>query len=409
MQQIIGDADAAAAAAAAAKIVAFYLPQYHRVQENDEWWGQGFTDWTNVRKAKPLFHGHNQPRIPADLGYYDLADPDIHFRQAELAKSHRVSAFCYYVYWFSGRRILERPLDLVRSHEDLEMPYLLCWANEPWSRRWDGSEEQVLIEQTHSASHDAQFIEDVAEHLAGPRYVRIQNRPVLLVYRAGLLDEPLKTTDAMRERALRIGLGEIYLGMVQSFGHWDPISYGFDGAIEFPPHNLSIDAVAATLRQETSLNAGSISGPSYDDVIRVSLSRPVPSFDWFRGVMPDWDNTSRRGMRGTVYVGSTPSKFQGWVEAALESTYLFHPPGERLIFVNAWNEWAEAAYLEPDEAHGDAYLQSIQHALERTDELAIETARLLSDSNSPNVSTIALARAQWTADRPWMRTYAIAD
>lgn len=376
-------------------IAAFYLPQYHQIPENDEWWGDGFTDWVNVRRSQALFKGHNQPRVPSAFGYYDLRDEQTHFAHARLAKQFAVGAFCYYAYWFRGRRLLEAPLELVHSLPSLGMPYAICWANEPWSRRWDGSEHQILMAQDHDPTGDAAFIDDMAHHLLDPRYLRISGRPLLLIYRPGLLVDPLRTTDLMRERAVKLGIGELFLAMVQSFGHWDPISYGFDAAVEFPPHNLAVASTAAKVR--TALFAGSsrVSVASYLDAIRVSLSRPVPPFTWFRGVMPDWDNTPRRGARGTVYQGASPGAFRGWLDAVIESTYLFRPPGERLIFVNAWNEWAEGAHLEPDVTHGDAYLRTIREALEAARDLAEQTADLEQGglSQSPLQH---LARTRWT-------------
>ena len=386
-----------------AKVFAVYLPQYHRTPENDTWWGEGFTDWTNVRKARALFPGHDQPRVPKQLGYYDLTDPGIHYEQAALAKSFGIGGFCYYAYWFGGRRILERPLDVVLTRPDIDMPYMLCWANEPWSRRWDGSESELLIPQPHDPDRDAQFVDDIAPHLADGRYIRAEGKPFLLIYRVGLLQDPLRTTDLIRERAVKLGLGELYLAMVQTFGHWEPVSYGFDAAVEFPPHNLTVDPTAARWRDPEKLKTNGVWTASFDDVIRVSLSRSVPLFPWFRGVMPGWDNTPRRGQRGTVYVGADPGKFERWLEAALECTYLFQPPGRRFVFVNAWNEWAEGAHLEPDERSGEAYLEAVRLALARTRPLATGTAgqapRLPA---SDAIDLVTLARSPWIGRREWL-------
>lgn len=391
---------AAFLAEALAQVVAFYLPQYHAIRENSEWWGEGFTDWVNVRRARPLFEGHRQPRAPTALGHYDLLDPAIHHAQATLARTYGVAAFCYYAYWFRGERLLERPLALVAAHPDLAMPYAICWANESWSRRWDGSEHQVLMEQHHSPESDPGFIDDIAHHLIDPRYVRVQGRPLVLIYRPGLLVDPLRTTDALRARAVALGIGDLYLAMVQSFGHWEPLSYGFDAAVEFPPHNLAV-AGGAALHTPRALAAGRsrVSTASYLDAARVALSRPVPEFAWYRGVMPDWDNTPRRGSRGTAYEGATPDRFRRWLEAALECTYLFRPPGERLVFVNAWNEWAEGAHLEPDETFGDGNLAAVRAALDSTADLAVETAMMFR-ANAEAADLLRLARQRWTG-RPW--------
>lgn len=359
-----------------ARVVAFYLPQFHPIPENDEWWGPGFTEWTNVRGARPLFAGHDQPRVPTTLGYYDLRDADHHYAQAALARASGIAGFCYYAYWFGGRRLLEQPLNLVSSHPDLAMPYAICWANEPWSRRWDGSEDSVLMAQRHSPEGDVEFIDDIAIHLADPRYIRIDGRPLLLIYRAGLLVDPLRTTDALRERSVQLGLGDPYLAMVQTFGQWDPIGYGLDAAVEFPPHNLNLSRLAKP--NVPAADAG-FHGTlaDYQWAMAEVLSRPVPAHTWFRGVMTGWDNTPRRGNRGTVFVGSSPVWFGQWLQEALRFTYVFRRASERLVFVNSWNEWAEGAYLEPDASNGSSFLLAIEQALRATHGYALETAQIL--------------------------------
>jgi O-antigen biosynthesis protein len=378
-----------------ARVVAFYLPQFHPIPENDRWWGPGFTDWTNVRRARPWFDGHDQPRIPTSLGYYDLRDPDVHQAQAALARGNGVAAFCYYAYWFAGRRLLEQPLDLVGANPDLAMPYAICWANEPWSRRWDGSEHEILMPQRHSPQGDAAFIDDIGMHLADPRYLRIDGRPLLLIYRAGLLDDPLRTTDGLRERAVQLGLGDLYLAMVQSFGHWDPIGYGFDAAVEFPPHGSR--APRSTRLPGAAADDG-FRGTftDYESVMVDAVSRPLPAHPWFRGVMPRWDDTPRRGPHATVYTGSTPALFRQWLEEALRFTYLFHRPAERLVFINAWNEWGEGAYLEPDASNGSAYLQAVEEALRSTRGYALETAQILQTGAQGN-GLLEAARRAWRA------------
>jgi len=370
-------------------VVAFYLPQFHPIPENDGWWGPGFTEWTNVRSGTPQFDGHHQPRVPGALGYYDLRDPDTHIAQANLAHENGVRAFCYYAYYFGGRRLLEQPLNVVTERTDLAMPYAICWANESWSRRWDGSDHEVLVQQTHSPETDAGFIDAIANHLGDSRYLRVHGRPVIVLYRAGILTDPLRATDALRERATKLGLGEPYLAMVQSFGHSDPTSYGFDAAIEFPPHPFDYPAV---LRPTYPGFRGRVL--SYPGAVRLSLSRPAPAFPWFRGVMPDWDNSARRGSTGLVFVGSTPELFGDWVRDALRFTYLHRPLGERLLFVNAWNEWGEGAYLEPDGRHGDAYLRALRQALMSTGSYATESARLFGPSGETS-ELLRDARAGW--------------
>lgn len=374
-----------------AKVIAFYLPQFHPIPENDAWWGKGFTEWTNVRRAKPLFDGHDQPAVPTSLGYYDLRDIETHHAQAAIARAHGVAAFCYYAYWFGGRQLLEQPLALVGANPDLQMPYAICWANETWSRRWDGSENEILVPQRHSPEADPGFIDSIAGHLADPRYLRVDGRPLLILYRPGLLIDPLRTTDALRQRAVQLGLQEPYLAMVQTFGHWEPVSYGFDAAVEFPPHNLSIDPPAAIQRAAPTLGDGETPALWFEDAMRTCLSRRSPGFPWFRGVMPGWDNTPRRGPGGSVFVGATIDLFRGWLESVLEYTYLFNPPGRRLLFVNAWNEWAEGAYLEPDASRGTSRLEAVRDAIASTSTLARESAA------PSRGGLLDIARARWTS------------
>jgi lipopolysaccharide biosynthesis protein len=235
--------------------------------------------------------------------------------------------------------------------------------------------------QEHSPEHDARIIDDLAPHLSDPRYVRIDGKPVLVVYRSSILDDPMRTTDAMRERAARLGLGDLHLTMVQSFGAWDPRGLGFDSAVEFPPHGAgmwlnTIDPrgpQAPRLHDPAEYDGGMISYPA---TLEWAMSKPVPDFRWFRGVMPSWDNTPRRQERGTAFIGDSPELFQTWLERALQHTYLWNRPQDWLVFINAWNEWAEGAYLEPDVDTGRARLEAVDRALRHTDDLAAEVAAL---------------------------------
>ena len=358
-----------------AEVAAFYLPQYHQVPENSDWWGEGFTEWTNVRAARPFYRGHRQPNVPGPLGYYDLTDPDVHAAQFELAGRHGVTALCHYFYWFGGRRLLQRPLELLVEHQDIDGRYFVCWANESWTRTWDGGDHELLVEQRHGADADAAIVDALAPCLADRRYVHLEGRPLLLIYRTALLDEPARTADGLRERADSLGLGELHLSMVQSFGAWDPRASGFDSAVEFVPHGA--------VREPFLLEPGGPGDPglfdpagfggslvSYPGAMEWALSKPVPDFTWFRTAMPGWDNTPRRGGRGTVFVGDTPELFAEWMERALHHTYLFNRPEHWLVFVNSWNEWGEGAHLEPDLDRGAARLEAVAEALRRTDPVA---------------------------------------
>lgn len=346
----------------APKIVAFYLPQFHPIAENDAWWGKGFTDWSNVAKAQPQFVGHDQPRLPADLGYYDLRVPAVMAQQIALAKTAGVAAFCFHYYWFAGKRLLEAPIEAYLADPSLDLPFALCWANENWTRRWEGDESLVLIAQDHSPEDDKAVFHDLARYLADPRYLRIGGRPVLVVYRPELLPDAKATTDRWRALSLELGLGELVLYATTAFGFSDYAACGFDGIVDFPPHGIDV----AEITREIELLNPSFEGQVYDyarvaDAKLNALATADPGL--VPGVMPSWDNQARKSGAGKVFHGADPAVYQRWLGGALDHAARTRSPGEALVFVNAWNEWAEGAYLEPDRRFGHAYLHATRAAL----------------------------------------------
>jgi glycosyltransferase involved in cell wall biosynthesis len=345
------------------KLIAFYLPQFHEIPENNEWWGEGFTEWTNVKPAEPQFEGHYQPHVPGELGYYDLTDTSVQKRQIELAKQFGIGGFCFYFYWFSGKRLLETPILNYLNDSSLDLPFCLCWANENWSRRWDGLENDILIGQQHSAEDDFAFIEYVSRYLRDPRNMQINGRPLLLVYRPSLLPSPIETAQRWRTWCRENDIGEIYLAYTQSFEAEDPEKYGFDAAIEFPPNNSGPPEITEQVDQL----GPDFTGIIYDWRIFVERSKNYQQQDYtlFRSVTPSWDNTARRKTDGAIFANSSPAGYQVWLTRAIEDTLVNREnTDERLVFINAWNEWAEGAYLEPDEKYGYAYLESTRAALE---------------------------------------------
>lgn len=345
--------------------VAFYLPQYHPIPENDRWWGDGFTEWTNVRKGRPLFEGHYQPHDPGELGYYDLRDPEVRSAQADLARSHGIEAFCYYHYWFNGRQLLERPFNEVLASKSPDFPFCLCWANESWTRVWDGGSRQVLLEQQYSAEDDLHHIRWLLQAFADPRYLRVNGKPLFLVYRASQLPDPLRTTQSWREEAVRAGLGQLYLLRVESFPteHTDPAALGFDGAVEFQPDSKNLPILRKILRR-LSLEVGFKYVDTYDyQAFSERMSRkPDPGYRRYPCVTPMWDNSARRRMQPTILHASSPARYRQWLERALQQAACF-PASERLVFLNAWNEWSEGCHLEPCARWGDAYLKATRDAL----------------------------------------------
>ncbi len=345
--------------------IAFYLPQYHPIPENDEWWGEGFTEWTNVTKARPLFPGHHQPDLPGELGFYDLRDARVREAQADLARKWGIDAFCYYHYWFGGRRLLERPFDEVLAAGRPDFPFCLCWANEPWTRVWDGADRHVLVEQSYSEDDDRRHIDWLIRAFRDERYVRVEGKPLFLVYRAGALPDPVRTTALWREAASRRGFPGLFLCRVENRDErGDPTRLGFDAAVEFHPNAQDIGSPPLRLLPGRLLRRlGVLRSPApprvvpYEALVRQARRGRDPGYLRFPGVTPQWDNTPRRPERAFVLQGSTPELFGRWVEAAVRRLEPL-PPERRLLFVNAWNEWAEGCHLEPCQRWGTDYLEA---------------------------------------------------
>jgi glycosyltransferase involved in cell wall biosynthesis len=344
-----------------ARLIAFYLPQFHPIPENDENWGKGFTEWTSVTQARPNFVGHDQPQLPADLGFYDLRLPEIMEQQAALARQYGVHGFCYYYYWFNGQRVLERPIEQMLRSGRPDFPFCLCWANENWSRRWDGSADELLIAQDYSGAGE-RFIRDVLPYFKDRRYIRSNGAPMLLVYRADQLPDPIRTVHRWREACRTEGIGEIHLCAVQSFGLNDPRQYGFDAAVEFPPHIPKRALIDPELFPGI---AADFEGylEDYPAIVEHQLARLWPDYTWYRGVMPAWDNTARRGTRAHILVRSSPELYERWLRTLVEQTLRMARFQDPILFVNAWNEWAEGAYLEPDRRLGHARLEATRRAM----------------------------------------------
>lgn len=344
-----------------ARLIAFYLPQFHPIEENNQWWGEGFTEWTNVKPAQPQYLGHYQPHVPGDLGYYDLEDVETQRRQVELAKLYGLGGFCFYFYWFAGKRLLENPLEQYLQDPSLDLPFCLCWANENWSRRWDGLDSQILIGQNHSAEDDLAFIHHVAKYMRDERYIRVDGKPLLLVYRPGLLPDAKSTAQRWRNWCRENGIGELYLAYTQSFDSVAPARYGFDAAIEFPPNATQPPAVTHQIEPLSSDFAGQVF--DWSIYLKRSANYGKPHYKLFRGVCPSWDNTARRKNRGTSLINSSPRGYQEWLFNAIQDTLQRNDHAdERLVFINAWNEWAEGAHLEPDQRHGYGYLEATRMA-----------------------------------------------
>ncbi|KAF0102861.1 MAG: polysaccharide biosynthesis protein [bacterium] len=357
------------------RAIAFYLPQFHPIPENDEWWGKGFTEWRNVTKANPVFPEHYQPHLPADLGFYDLRLPEVREAQAELARQYGIHGFCYYHYWFNGRRILERPFNEVLQSGKPDFPFCLCWANENWTRVWDGGERNVLLSQIYSSEDDLAHIRSLISAFKDPRYIRIDGKPLFLVYRTESLPNPFKSAQIWREEAARAGIGDLYLVRVAGFDDTvDPREIGFDAAVEFAPDwRKSVDSVHRDPISRLLINFGIGSKgylnhfvTRYDGLIRRMQDKPMPDYIFFRCVTPGFDNSSRRSRGAAILIGNTPERYGSWLADVVQQTRRHYIGDHRLVFINAWNEWAEGNHLEPDLRNGLSFLEATRQALDST-------------------------------------------
>jgi len=343
------------------KTIAFYLPQFYAFEENDKWWGKGFTEWRNVARGAPRFRGHYQPRIPRDLGFYDLNDIETITAQAKLAKHNGIDAFCFYYYWFNGRRLMEKPVDLF-VESDIDQQFCIMWANENWTRTWDGLENDVLIKQDYLDEDEDAFIADTGRYMADERYVRIGNQPLFILYRPGLLPDAKANIEQWRKKwTALLGVTPLVM-MVQGFDQEDPRAFALDGAIEFPPHKVC--AGLKNINDRCHLLDSNYQGlvRDYSDVVNNALREPAPEFPLIKTVSPHWDNDARREGLGMTIHGSTPALYEKWLNGAMDFA-IDHPVnGESVVLINAWNEWAEGAYLEPDVHYGHAYLNATKRA-----------------------------------------------
>ncbi|MFN3942519.1 MAG: glycoside hydrolase family 99-like domain-containing protein [Flavobacterium sp.] len=377
------------------KPIAIYLPQFHPTPENDAWWGKGFTEWTNVTKAKPRFDGHYQPHLPADLGFYDLRLEEARLAQEAMAKEYGIYGFCYYHYWFNGKRLLHEPLDRKLQNPKEDFPFMLCWANENWSRAWDGSENQVLLKQEYNADDDRAHIQHLLTYFKDDRYIKVDGKPIFAFYKPDLFPNMKQTIQIFREEAKKENL-ELYLTWFERWIGWEDINFteiGFDAAIEFQPLSKSLKQYLSQkndIKYEIKLINNRIYVPnfikkiskkilrklfkkslvkpikklerliSYENFVDFDLKREKVNYKIYPGVCPMWDNSSRRvNQEATIFVDSTPEAFKKWYQGKIDKFEPFSN-SENFIFINAWNEWAEGNHLEPCQKWGTKYLQSLK-------------------------------------------------
>lgn len=344
------------------KPVAFYLPQYYPTAINNQNWGKGFTEWTNVARAVPQYIGHYQPHIPELFGYYDLRNVEIMEEQCRLAQNYGIYGFCFYYYYFSGESQLEQPLINYVNNSSIQFPFCLCWANENWTRKWDGRQQEILLKQTYDDKYMKDFISKIVGYLSNDNYIKIGNRPVLIIYNAQTIPNLGYYIDFWKNYCIQHGLGEIYLMCAKTFGLSDiHIINMFDACVEFPPH---------AIRLQSRIDYSKLTNPDFcGSVYHISdYIKQIPeetAYPIFRTAFPSWDNTARVGAHGKIFADATPDTFEMWLQKIIKETIDKHSPNTRFFFINAWNEWGEGAHLEPDRKYGYAYLKCLQKCIER--------------------------------------------
>lgn len=340
--------------------LAIYLPQFHPIPENDAAWGDGFTEWTNVKKAVPLFDGHYQPHEPHDsIGYYDLSNPEVLVKQAAMAKEHGIYGFAFYHYWFNGKRLLNKPIDNMLELGKPDFPFCFIWANENWTKRWDGKDKEIIIKQNYSFEDDKQHIQFLCENVFNDkRYITIDGKPVFIVYRTELFPDIKQTAQIWREEAKKYGFVDIYLIRVENFiAGIDPKDIGFDAAMEFAPNGK--DSIPSEIYVSSNVYLNIL---DYSNTIINMINKEI-DYKCFRTVFASWDNTPRRKINSIAFNNIHPLAFEYFLKRTIEYTIKNLDSQERLLFINAWNEWGEGCHIEPDKLNGFKHLESCRKLL----------------------------------------------
>lgn len=352
------------------KVIAWYLPQFHRIDINDRYYGRGFTEWTNTSRAIPMFTGHYQPHIPYDVGYYDLNNPEVFSRQVELAKHYGVYGFSFYYYWFSGKHIMEEPLKYFLQHPELDIKFCITWANENWTIGWDGGNKGVILEQKLQDGDAARLIDDLLPYFADDRYMRINQKIPLIVYCADVWGKDCvkKLFQGFRDEMRKSGMGELYIMVCNTWDFDEKVEdWGADALVEFPPHGIGQwNPVIEVNGYLNPYFVGNVRNTG-EFIKEKKYLYEHQSAKYFRGAMPSWDNTARKAYNGaTIFFGLTPETFQQWLLDIMLESKKIHSREEDIVFVNAWNEWAEGAHLEPDMKYGYANLKAVKSAIEQS-------------------------------------------
>lgn len=352
------------------RVIAIYLPQFHPFKENDEWWGKGFTEWTNVTKARPRFPGHYQPHLPSDLGFYDLRLPEVRDEQAKMAKEVGIYGFCYYHYWFNGKLLMERPLKEILDSGKPDFPFMMCWANENWTRAWDGGEKHILIEQSYTDDDAREHIKWMLPYLQDQRYIRVKGKPVICIYRTTIIPNLENMIDIWRNEAAKVGL-DLYICRFESFGvsGEEYLTKGIDAAVEFQPFTKTLSNYHKKfhLRTWDYIRRHVLRGyvpkmVNYEKYIKCVNSLGMPKYKRYPCVTPMWDNTSRRKKNAFMLTHTSPVLYGEWLKSVILN-FKPYSEDENFVFINAWNEWAEGNHLEPCVKWGDEYLNVTRKVL----------------------------------------------
>lgn len=349
--------------------IAFYLPQFHPIPENDAWWGEGFTEWTNTAKAQPLFRGHYQPHVPADLGFYDLRCPESRLAQARLAKACGITGFCYYHYWFAGHRLLERPFSEVLASGQPDFPFCLCWANQTWTGIWHGAPNKVLIEQTYPGETDYRaHFDALLPAFSDPRYIRVQGKPLFVVYRPTELPDAKAFVQLWNQWAQAAGLPGLYFVGVNHNDRWQPQQDNFDAAIlqKLPPKKPNVPWKHPRLKLGQLRHQYQLTMHRYADIYPTLTRKEPAEYIEFPCAIPNWDNTPRSRLNGLIMLDSEPELFRAHFDDCLRNASKL-PEDQQIVFIKSWNEWAEGNHLEPDLRYGHAYLDVVKRALDHLD------------------------------------------
>ncbi|GER70384.1 glycosyl transferase [Weizmannia acidilactici] len=361
------------------KIIAFYLPQFHSIPENDKWWGKGFTEWTNTKKALPLYRGHSQPKEPLNDNYYNLLNDDVKKWQIELAKEYGIYGFCYYHYWFNGKKVLEKPLEQVLNNSSLDLPFCISWANEPWTRSWDGKTNEILLAQDYGDKKDwYNHFQYLLQFFKDQRYIKIDNQPLLVIYKVESIPNHKMLFEYWINLARKNGFKGLYIAETLNGLQKNSVSNLSNAIIQFEPNftihhdRPLIDKIKNKIKNITLIpSKGSFiyKTMDYDITWKRILKRKINlnDKDVFLGGFVDWDNTARKGKNALVFHGGSPEKFKKYLKLQIKNAKLKY--NSDFIFINAWNEWAEGTYLEPDKKYGNSYLKAVKEALEESENL----------------------------------------